>query len=112
MPWLEKYCVLQLLMLTMNGYCYTIFYGAWHIGESDILHQFRPGVLNLWGIASCQVGGISEPAGGVSDVLKNEAVIHLNRLLDEFQRYFPDIKDNPTIEFTWDPFNFRVDNFP
>ena len=49
----------------------------------------RAGVLNLWGIphlwgmASCQVG---------------------NRLLDEFQRYFPDFKhNNPTIEFTWDP---------
>ena len=56
---------------------------------------------------------ISKTAGGVSDVLKNEAVIHLNRLLDEFQRYFPDFKhNNPTIEFTWDPFNFRVDNFP
>ena len=50
---------------------------------------------------------ISKTACGVSDVLKNEAVIHLNRLLDEFQRYFPDFKDNnPTIEFTWDPFNF------
>ena len=62
-----------------------------------------------WGIRA----RISKPAGGVSDVLKNEAVIHLNRLLDEFQRYFPDFEDsNPTIEFTWDPFNFRVDNFP
>ena len=56
---------------------------------------------------------ISKTVGGVSAVLKNEAVIHLNRLLDEFQRYLPDFKDNnPTIEFTWDPFNFRVDNFP
>ena len=36
-----------------------------------------------------------------------------NRLLDEFQRYFPDFKhNNPSIEFTWDPFNFPVDNFP
>ena len=56
---------------------------------------------------------ISKTAGCVSDVLKYEAVIHLNRLMDEFQRYFPDFKDNnPTIEFTWDPINFRVDNFP
>ena len=56
---------------------------------------------------------ISKTADAVSDVLKNEAVIHLNRLLDEYQRYFPDFKhNNPTIEFTWDPFNFRVDNFP
>ena len=35
---------------------------------------------------------ISKTAGGVSDVLKNEAVIYLNRMLDEFQRYFPDKK--------------------
>ena len=61
---------------------------------SELLHSM-PGVLNLWGIphlwrmASCQVG---------------------NRLLDESQRYFPD--NNPTIEFTWDPYNFRVGNFP
>ena len=56
---------------------------------------------------------ISETAGGVSDVLKNEAIIHLNRLLDEFQHYFPDFKsDNPMMEFTRDPFSFRVDNFP
>ena len=74
------------------------------------------GIPQLW---ECRVARwgirarISKPAGGVSDVLKNEAVIHLNRLLDEYQRYFPDFKDNnPTIEFTWDPFNFRVDNFP
>ena len=55
----------------------------------------------------------SKTAGGVSDVLKNEAGILLNKLLYEFQRYFPNFKDNnPTIEFMWDPFNFRVDNFP
>ncbi|XP_076069775.1 protein FAM200C-like [Oratosquilla oratoria] len=46
---------------------------------------------------------ISETASGVSDVLKNEVIIHLNRLLDEFQHYFPDFKsDNPMM----------VDNFP
>ncbi|XP_072311404.1 zinc finger BED domain-containing protein 5-like [Eucyclogobius newberryi] len=34
----------------------------------------------------------SKTAGGVSDVLKNEVIIHLNRLLDEVQHYFPDFK--------------------
>ena len=56
---------------------------------------------------------IIETAGGVSGVLKNEAIIYLNRLLDEFQHYFPGFKsDNPMMEFTRDPFSFRVDNFP
>ena len=56
---------------------------------------------------------IRETAGGVSDVLKNKAIIHLNRLLDEFGHYFPDFKsDNPMMEFTKNPFNFQVDNFP
>jgi len=56
---------------------------------------------------------ISETVGGVSDVLKNETIIHLNRLQDEFEHYFPDFKsDNLMMEFTRDPFSFRVDNFP
>ena len=50
---------------------------------------------------------ITETAGGISDVLKNEAIIHLNRLLDEFQHYFPDFKsDNPKMEFTRIPSAF------
>ena len=56
---------------------------------------------------------ISETASGISDVLKSEAIIHLSRLLDELQHYFPDFKSNDLmIEFTIDPFSFRVDNFP
>ena len=91
------------------------------IGHRDKVNAFVS-KLELWrgkfetgrsATAFPTLARISKTAGGVSDVLKNEAVIHLNRLLDEFQRYFPDFKDNnPTIEFTWDPFNFRVDNFP
>ena len=55
---------------------------------------------------------ISEAVGGVSNILRNEAIIHLNRLLDKFQCYFLNFKsNNPMMEFTRDPFSFRVDNF-
>ncbi|XP_076069773.1 zinc finger BED domain-containing protein 5-like [Oratosquilla oratoria] len=64
------------------------------IGHRDKVNAFVS-KLELW--------RISETASGVSDVLKNEVIIHLNRLLDEFQHYFPDFKsDNPMM----------VDNFP
>ena len=91
------------------------------IGHRDKVNAFVS-KLELWrgkfetgrsATAFPTLARISETAGGVSDVLKNEAIIHLNRLLDEFQHYFPDFKsNNPTIEFTRDPFSFRVDNFP
>ncbi|CAM1154805.1 Uncharacterised protein g11414 [Pycnogonum litorale] len=91
------------------------------IGHRDKVNAFVS-KLRLWrgkfetgrsATAFPTLARISETAGGFSDVLKNEAIIHLNRLLDEFQRYFPDFKsDNPKIQFTRDPFSFRVDNFP
>ena len=75
------------------------------IGHRDKVNAFLS-KLELWrgkfetgrsATAFPTLARISKTAGGVSDVLKNEAVIHLNRLLDEFHRYFPDFKDNNRV---------------
>ena len=66
------------------------------IGQRDKVNAFVS-KLELWrgkfetgrsATAFPTFARISKTAGGVSDVLKNEAVIHLNRLLDEFQCNF------------------------